>query len=79
MLNPIKIESGYISGTVAGDPGKEVNIFRGMPYAAPPVGDLRWKPPQPVMPWSGTRECTEYSKASPQSAMPGVGRPNAPE
>lgn len=37
---------------------KPLSVFRGIPYAAPPVGDLRWKPPQPVSPWSGIRECT---------------------
>ncbi|UCG55407.1 MAG: carboxylesterase family protein, partial [Dehalococcoidia bacterium] len=35
--------------------------------AAPPVGDLRWKPPQPVVPWSDVRKCTEFSAITPQS------------
>jgi para-nitrobenzyl esterase len=35
--------------------------YEGIPYAAPPVGDLRWKPPQPVTPWEGIRECTQLS------------------
>ena len=65
-MDPIKIESGYISGTVGGEAGEEVHVYRGIPYAAPPVGDLRWKPPQPVAPWSGTRECTTFSKIAPQ-------------
>jgi para-nitrobenzyl esterase len=60
-MDPIKTESGYISGKVHGEPGKEVHIYRGIPYAAPPVGDLRWKPPQPAASWSGIRECTAYS------------------
>jgi para-nitrobenzyl esterase len=40
--------------------------FLGVPYAAPPVGDLRWKPPQPVSPWSGPRKATEFGAACPQ-------------
>ncbi|MFC1920568.1 carboxylesterase/lipase family protein [Chloroflexota bacterium] len=60
-MAPVKIDTGYISGTVIGEPGKEVRVYKGIPYAAPPAGDLRWKPPQPAAPWNGTRECTEYS------------------
>jgi len=48
LKDPLKIDSGYISGTTAGEPGKEVHAYLGIPYAAPPTGDLRWKPPQPV-------------------------------
>jgi para-nitrobenzyl esterase len=42
LLDPVKIDTGYISGTVIGEVGKEVRIYCGIPYAAPPVGDLRW-------------------------------------
>ena len=68
----VRTDKGYVSGTLIGDPGKEVSIFRGIPFAAPPVGDLRWKPPQPVVPWKGIRECTQFSNISPQPVMPGV-------
>jgi para-nitrobenzyl esterase len=60
LTDPVKLDAGYISGTTIGEPGKEVRIYRGVPYAAPPVGDLRWKPPQPVTPWSGILECTAF-------------------
>jgi para-nitrobenzyl esterase len=60
-VDTIKTENGYISGTVLGEPGNEVHVYRGIPYAAPPVGDLRWKPPQAVTPWPGIRECTTFS------------------
>ncbi|MFC1900765.1 carboxylesterase/lipase family protein [Chloroflexota bacterium] len=60
-MNPVKIDSGLISGLVEGKGDEEVCVYRGIPYAAPPVGDLRWKPPQPVAAWDGVRECTEYS------------------
>jgi para-nitrobenzyl esterase len=68
----VRTDKGYISGTLIGEPGKEVSIFRGIPFAAPPVGDLRWKPPQPVVPWKGIRECTQFSHISPQPVMPGI-------
>jgi para-nitrobenzyl esterase len=68
--DPVKIDTGYVSGSIIGDAGKEVRIYRGIPYAAPPVGDLRWKPPQPAAAWQGIRECTAFGKSSPQPATP---------
>ena len=65
-MNVVKTDAGDISGMAMGESGKEAYVFRGIPYAAPPVGDLRWKPPQPVVPWSGVRECTEFSAIAPQ-------------
>jgi len=62
MESLVKIDTGYIAGTMIGDPEKPVHIFRGIPYAAPPVGELRWKPPQPVTSWEGIREATKFSK-----------------
>jgi para-nitrobenzyl esterase len=50
--------NGVLEGVVSAD-GK-VRTFKGIPYAAPPVGPLRWKPPQPATPWSGVRKATEY-------------------
>jgi para-nitrobenzyl esterase len=41
--------------------------FRGIPYAKPPVGPLRWRMPEPLPPWSGTRDATRFGAASPQS------------
>ena len=70
LMDPIKIDTGYVSGTIIGDLGKEVRIYRGIPYAAPPVGDLRWKPPQPAAPWTGIRECTVFGKSSIQPSVP---------
>jgi para-nitrobenzyl esterase len=60
-MENVKLDTGYISGIMTGEPGREVRTYRGIPYAAPPVGNLRWKPPQPVTPWEGTRACTDYS------------------
>jgi para-nitrobenzyl esterase len=75
FMQIVKTDKGYVSGTVIGEPGKEVSIFRGIPYAAPPVGDLRWKPPRPAAPWEGIRECTRFSAISPQTNMPGMSTP----
>ncbi len=74
FADPVEIDTGFVSGTVLGDVGDEVRIYRGIPYAAPPVGDLRWKPPQPAAPWSGIRECTQWGNRAPQvEVMPGLG------
>lgn len=61
LMDPLLIGDGYISGTVFGDPDYPIHIYRGIPYAAPPVGDLRWQPPQPSAAWSGIRECVNFS------------------
>src|ERR1700723_2476069 len=54
----IRTEAGSVEGSTSTD-GK-VQIFKGIPYAAPPVGALRWKEPQPVASWQGVREATEF-------------------
>jgi len=72
ITDPLKIETGYIAGTLIGEPGNEVRIYRGIPYAAPPVGDLRWKPPVPAAPWDGIRECTAFSKIAIQAGSMGI-------
>src|SRR5438309_6881418 len=46
-------------GIVAGKAWKESILFRGIPFAAPPIGELRWKPPQPVSAWKGVRASVE--------------------
>jgi para-nitrobenzyl esterase len=54
----VRTESGSVEGSTSTD-GK-VQIFKGIPYAAPPVGALRWKEPQPVLHWQGVRKATEF-------------------
>ncbi len=45
--------------------------FKGVPFAAPPVGDLRWLPPQPPAPWDGVRKADRFGATAPQNPMPG--------
>jgi para-nitrobenzyl esterase len=53
-----KTEAGLVRGIAGNNPA--FTVFRGVPYAAPPVGDLRWREPQPVAPWSGIRDAVEF-------------------
>lgn len=55
------------SGTLSGSQNDGVRAFLGIPYAAQPVGALRWRPPQPAPAWSGTRDATQYAAACPQA------------
>ncbi len=54
------------AGEVAGAASGEVVSFKGIPYAAPPVGPLRWKAPEPAPRWAGVRQATSYGNACPQ-------------
>ena len=66
--NPVlTIEGGQIQGVVLDDaPG--VTVYRGIPYAAPPIGENRWKAPQPVIPWDGVRQCDKFGHPPFQAA-----------
>ena len=57
-LEVIKTDAGQISGVI--NATGDVYAFKGIPFAAPPVGDLRWKEPQPVKPWGGVRKCESF-------------------
>jgi para-nitrobenzyl esterase len=62
-ITQAKITGGTISGTA--DHG--ISIFKGIPFAAPPVGDLRWRAPAPVKPWSGVRKADAFADACMQA------------
>jgi len=56
---PVKVEGGLLQGTVEDG----LTIYRGIPYAAPPVEDLRWKAPQPAPKWDGVKAAADYGRA----------------
>ena len=62
----LTVDGGRIEG-VMDEEG--VAVYKGIPYAAPPVGDLRWKKPQPVQPWQGVRKCDKWGDASLQGGQ----------
>jgi para-nitrobenzyl esterase len=65
------------SGRIRGLDKDGVRVWRGIPYAAPPVGSLRFQPPQPVERWAGVRDCYSYGAPAPQVASTAFG-PAAP-
>ena len=71
----MRLEVGTTHGRVQGRERRGVALFAGIPYAAPPVGALRWAPPSPPRPWSGVRDATSFGPAAPQ--LPGTGALNA--
>ena len=61
----VKVDSGQLQGVEADG----VISFKGIPFAAPPVGELRWRPPQPAPKWTGVRQATEFGRNCMQGRM----------
>jgi len=57
----VAVESGELKGVLNAD--QSVRLFKGIPFAAPPVGELRWKAPQPAKPWTGVRPADKFGPA----------------
>ena len=70
MLRTAVTENGTVRGLPADDP--RVTVYKGIPFAAPPVGENRWKAPAPAQDWEGERKCYEFGPISMQD-QPGVG------
>jgi len=66
----VKVEQGIVQGTIKDG----LRIFKGIPFAAAPVGDLRWKAPQPAEKWEGVKQTTEYAPAASQGGNPPSGK-----
>ena len=70
----VRVESGELQGVVADG----VASFKGIPFAAPPVGDLRWRPPQPAVRWTGVRQAAEFGADCMQGRFGPPPAPGAP-
>ncbi|MFW6035336.1 MAG: carboxylesterase/lipase family protein [Halothermotrichaceae bacterium] len=73
MLREVEVENGKIRGLPAADP--RITSFKGIPFAAPPLGKNRWRAPQPAEGWDGVLEAFEFAPISMQ-ATPGVDKSN---
>src|SRR3954464_1760761 len=62
----VTVDGGQIAGAV----DRGVRVFKGIPFAAPPVGPLRWRPPQALVAWSGVRDATVFGAECPQTQYP---------
>jgi hypothetical protein len=60
---PVKVEVGQVQGVVEGD----LTVYKGIPFAAPPTGDLRWRAPQPAPKWEGVRSADKFAPGCMQS------------
>ncbi|HEY2124194.1 MAG TPA: carboxylesterase/lipase family protein [Chthoniobacterales bacterium] len=68
---PVRTQAGLVQGTMQGD----VTVYKGIPFAAPPVGDLRWRAPQPPAAWKGVHAADKFAPACMQTpiVMPALG------
>jgi para-nitrobenzyl esterase len=64
-LTSVRVAEGQLSGAAAG----AVTVFKGVPFAAPPVGDLRWRAPRPMTPWTGVRKADAFSASCVQTIV----------
>lgn len=70
MLREVTVKNGKLRGLPGTNP--RISVFKGIPYAAPPVGRNRWRAPQPCSDWEGVKDCFRYAPISVQD-QPGVG------
>ena len=75
LPDPVKTDAGLVSGVAATTDA--VRVFKGIPFAAPPVGPLRWRPPQPPAKWEGVRKADQFGARCMQGGG-GGGRQGGP-
>ena len=63
----IHVEGGRLAGIRGKDPS--ITVYKGIPFAAPPVGDLRWRAPKPVIPWQGVRKADQFGASCIQNIV----------
>lgn len=68
--SPVKVQEGLVQGTFEDG----LTVYKGIPFAAPPVGDLRWKAPQAPAKWEGVRQATKFAPAPMQGGNPPSGK-----
>ena len=68
--SPVKVEEGFVQGTIEDG----LKVYRGIPFAAPPVGDLRWKAPQPAAKWEGIKQADKFAPGPIQGGNPPSGK-----
>lgn len=71
-------EVSAATGRLKGSSAAGTTRYLGVPYARPPVGDLRWRDPQPVEAWTGVRDATRFAPACPQTGVSMPGEPPSP-
>lgn len=69
-MERVTVEQGELQGKTEG----RLTVFKGVPFAKPPVGDLRWKAPQPAEKWSGVRDALDYAPSPVQAGSPSAGK-----
>jgi para-nitrobenzyl esterase len=69
LSDTVRINAGLVSGVTGGT--ANMRVFKGIPFAAPPVGPLRWRAPQPVGKWEGVRKADQFGSRCMQPSVPG--------
>ena len=71
---PVKVEGGFVQGTLDGG----LTVYRGIPFAAPPLSELRWRAPQPAAKWDGVKQTVQFAPSCVQGSMNSAGPGRGP-